>query len=257
MRAAFAAIAPQGFSLDSTLQIHDTGSAAETYPARIGRFEVRCLLGQGGFGIVYRAYDPVLCREVALKIPRADALVDEECLARFQREARAAAGLEHPNLVPVHEAGQLGPICYIALAYCPGSDLAAWLKERKAPVRSAEAARLVWILARAIDHAHRQGVLHRDLKPSNVLLSPLKSSASDSAKLGDELWRPDADTILIPRVTDFGLAKFAVDEQAATQTGHMLGTPGYMAPEQMDGRSWDRSARRPMSMPWASFSTKC
>jgi hypothetical protein len=102
-------------------------SSEDGCPTRIGRFEIRGPLGRGGFGIVYRAYDPVLCREVALKIPRGDALADADCRARFEREAVAAAGLDHPNLVSVHEAGHLGPISYIAFAYCPGSDLAAWL----------------------------------------------------------------------------------------------------------------------------------
>ncbi len=208
------------------------GNAGQICPTRIGRFEIRCLLGRGGFGFVYRAYDPVLCREVALKIPRADILADAECLARFQREARAAASLHHPNLVPVHEAGQLGPICYIAFAYCPGGDLAAWLRQRTSPVRSVEAARLVRTLAQAIHFAHRSGVLHRDLKPSNVLLSPALP-ATDSS---DDLWRPEADTALIPRVTDFGLAKFHAGDQASTHTGQLLGTPGYMAPEQIDER---------------------
>jgi eukaryotic-like serine/threonine-protein kinase len=204
----------------------------ETCPTRIGRFEIRCPLGRGGFGIVYRAYDPVLCREVALKIPRADVLADAECLARFQREARAAAGLDHPNLVPVHEAGQLGPICYIALAYCPGSDLATWLKQRNTPVRCLEAAQLVRILARAIHYAHERGILHRDLKPSNVLLSPI---AHSSAAAQDNLWLPEADSAMIPRVTDFGLAKLAAGDHAQTQSGDLLGTPAYMAPEQVEG----------------------
>jgi WD40 repeat protein/serine/threonine protein kinase len=204
-------------------------------PARIGRFEIRCPLGRGGFGIVYRAYDPVLCREVALKIPRADALVDADCRARFEREAVTAAGLDHPNLVPVHEAGQLGPICYIAFAYCPGSDLATWLRQRTAPVRCVEAARLVRTLARAIHYAHGRGVLHRDLKPSNVLLSPVAAAATPSQDQ-DNVWRPEADSALIPRVTDFGLAKFAAGDQAQTQTGDLLGTPTYMAPEQTEGR---------------------
>lgn len=207
--------------------------ADDACPARIGRFEIRCLLGRGGFGIVYRAYDPVLKREVALKIPRADVLVDADCLARFQREALAAAGLDHANLVPVYEAGQIGPICYIAFAYCPGNDLATWLKQRTAPVRCVEAARLVRILARAIHCAHGCGILHRDLKPSNVLLSPAAHAATGAP---DNVWLPTPDSPLIPRVADFGLAKFSAGDQTQTQTGNLLGTPSYMAPEQTEGK---------------------
>ena len=211
--------------------------ATGTYPLQMGRFEIRGLLGRGGFGIVYRAFDPVLCREVALKIPRAEALADADCQARFQQEARVAARLHHPNLVPVHEAGQLGPICYIAFAYCPGSDLATWLKERAlrglGPIPCVEAASLLRTLARAIHYAHGCGILHRDLKPSNILLSPVDSSTTPAH---DSLWFPEADNALIPRVTDFGLAKFAVGDQAQTSSGQMLGTPSYMAPEQTDGR---------------------
>lgn len=97
--------------------------------SHLGRFEIRRELGRGSFGIVYLAYDPGLGREVALKIPRADALADPDQRHRFQREARAAAGLDHPNLVPVYEAGEVGPVCYIASAYCPGITLAHWLKQ--------------------------------------------------------------------------------------------------------------------------------
>ncbi len=201
-------------------------------------------LGAGGFGIVYLAYDPVLCREIALKIPRADALVDAECRARFQREARAAAALDHPNLVPVHEAGQLGPVCYIALAYCPGSNLSEWLAQREAPVQWEQAARLVAMLAEAIHYAHTRGVLHRDLKPSNVLLSPGSLAQQPTGVLADSaagakgsLWMPEPGTGFVPRITDFGMAKFALSDQGQTQTGAILGTPSYMAPEQADGRS--------------------
>lgn len=216
-------------------------------PVHIGRFEIRRALGSGGFGIVYLAYDPALCREVALKIPRAGALADAECLARFQREARAAAGLDHPNLVPVHEAGQLGPVCYIALAYCPGNNLAEWLKQRTTPVPCDQAALLVLTLARAVQYAHVRGVLHRDLKPSNVLLSPIGDSQRPSATLPaneaslSSAWLPDGEAAFIPRVTDFGLARFPTTEQGQTQTGAVLGTPCYMAPEQAEGRTHDVS----------------
>src|SRR5207253_1457172 len=139
---------------------------------QLGRFQLRRELGRGGFGVVFLAYDPQLGREVALKVPRPDALVSPELRERFHQEARAAAGLDHPNIVPVYEAGALGPICYIASAYCPGMTLDSWLKQHAEPMPLGTAAALVATLAEAVHYAHGRGVLHRDLKPSNILLTP-------------------------------------------------------------------------------------
>src|SRR6516164_5383370 len=139
-------------------------------PVRIGRFEIRRELGRGGFGVVFLAFDSQLRREVALKVPRADALVTPDLRARFQQEARAASALDHVNLVPVYEAGEIGAVCYIASAYCPGVTLAKWLEQLSAPMVCPEAAALLVQLAEAVQHAHSRGVLHRDLKPENILL---------------------------------------------------------------------------------------
>jgi serine/threonine protein kinase len=161
-----------------------TGSAEATGPPRsllgaaegglpwtsLERFQIRRELGRGGFGVVFLAYDPLLGREVALKVPRADVLVTPELRERFRREAYAASNLEHPNLVPVYEAGEEGAVCFLIEAYCPGPTLADWLKQRTEPVLFRDAAELMAALADAIQHAHRRGVLHRDLKPANVLL---------------------------------------------------------------------------------------
>ena len=95
---------------------------------QVGRFRVLRELGRGGFGVVYRAFDPRLGRDVALKVPRPDVLLADGLRERFQREGRAAAGLDHPNIVPVFEAGEVGPACYIASAYCPGPTLKEWLR---------------------------------------------------------------------------------------------------------------------------------
>jgi serine/threonine protein kinase len=191
--------------------------APDDAPAtRLGRFEVVRELGRGGFGVVYLAHDPTLHRPVALKVPRLDNLANHELRARFQHEARVAAGFDHPNIVPVYEAGEVGPVSYIASAYCPGESLAQQLRERTALLTGPEAAALLLPLASAVQYAHEHGVLHRDLKPANVLLV---DGADSSAP--------------VPRITDFGLAKLLGDSSAApTITGVVLGTPCYMAPEQ-------------------------
>ena len=105
-------------------------------------------------------------------MPRPEALLTPELRQRFLHEARAAGSLDHPNVVPVHEAGEVGPLCYIAAAYCPGRNLAEHLRGQAAPLRARDAAELVAVLADAVQHAHDRGILHRDLKPANVLLAP-------------------------------------------------------------------------------------
>jgi WD40 repeat protein len=205
-------------------------SAASPPWTQLGRFHIRRELGQGGFGMVFLAYDPLLGRDVAIKVPRADALVTPELRARFHREARAASGLDHPNLVPVYEAGEVGPVCFIVTAYCPGTTLAAWLKQRTDPVPLHEAAHLTAVLAEAVQHAHRHGVCHRDLKPANILLKA-------EANLVDPDSAPALPlSALTPMVADFGLARLEGDPRH-TQSGAVLGTPDYMAPEQAGGRN--------------------
>jgi WD40 repeat protein/serine/threonine protein kinase len=198
---------------------------ATLLPACVGRFAVVRELGRGAFGVVYLARDAHLGRDVALKVPKAAALADPGLRERFVREARAAAALDHPNVVPLYEAAEAGDSCYIASAYCPGTTLAAWLKGRDTPVPVRDAAALLATLAGAVEHAHQRGVLHRDLKPSNVLLEPCATGADG---LG-----------FVPRVTDFGLAKLLSEreEAARTQSGAIVGTPAYMAPEQAGGHS--------------------
>jgi serine/threonine-protein kinase len=199
----------------------------------VGRFSLRRELGRGGYGIVYLADDPLLGREVALKVPRPEALLNADLRQRFLREGQAAAGLDHPNLVPIYEVGEAGPVGYIASAYCPGTTLAAWLKGLAEPVPPRVAARLVATLADAVQHAHDRGVLHRDLKPGNILLVPRPEQAK---ALPDDLG-------FTPRITDFGLAKPMNATGDDTASGVIVGTPGYMAPEQAAGRSRGLDAR--------------
>jgi len=124
---------------------------------RLGRFQIVCELGRGGCGIVYRAFDPLLRRDVALKVPRSDALGTRELRERFLREARAAAGLDHPNVVTIHEVGEAGPFCYLVASYCPGMSLAAWLETQLEPIPAATAAAVVATLAEAVHYVHHRG----------------------------------------------------------------------------------------------------
>jgi WD40 repeat protein len=184
--------------------------------SRLGRFEVLRKLGCGGQGIVFLALDPVLGCKVALKVLWLEALLSDEARGRFLTEARAAAALDHPNIVPIREAGEAGPLWYIASAYCEGPTLAAWLTERGGTLPPREAAELVASLADAVEYMHGRGILHRDLKPGNILLT----AAADG---------------LTPRITDFGLAKVRDVAGDSTSTGAGFGTPAYMAPEQVAG----------------------
>ena len=213
-----------------TLRLLDAVRIAEQAPVeavhKIGRFEVVRELGRGGYGVVLLARDPRLNRLVALKVPRPEAIVTEDLREHFLREAEAAAALNHPNILPIFEQGAAGPICYIAMALCQGPSLLEWVRERGA-IEPKAAARVVAILADAVQHAHNRGVLHRDIKPANVLIDVQDDAANGGADT-DEL----LDAI---RLTDFGLARLGEDG-GHTKTGAILGTPLYMSPEQTLGQ---------------------
>jgi len=195
---------------------------AELTNEEFGRFKIIEAVGQGGFARVFRAYDPLLNREVALKIPLPQVLVSLESQSRFVREGQAAALLSHPAIVTVFEAGEVGPIKYIASEYCSGETLADWLSRNNQKTDIKMSAKVVARLADAVHHAHQRGVIHRDLKPANILLD------------GGEVDGGNAELQDCIRVTDFGLAKqMATEDVTLTIEGAVVGTPAYMSPEQI------------------------
>lgn len=192
-------------------------------PRRIGRFQIRQAVGYGAFGIVYEGFDPELNRAVAIKLPRLEVLMDDERRDRFIEEANITASLDHAGIVPVYEAALDGPTPFIVSQFIDGPDLAEWMQAQRGPVDWRQAAQLVVELATAVGYAHGHGVVHRDLKPSNILLKPYSPDASEIGSLRDYQ----------ACITDFGLAKAAECERPDTHTSLILGTPLYMAPEQL------------------------
>jgi serine/threonine protein kinase len=183
-------------------------------PRRVfGDYELLEEIARGGMGIVYKARQMSLNRIVALKMILAGRLAGEDDLQRFRTEAEAAARLRHPNIVAVHEVGEVDGQHFFSMEYVEGCSLAQRLTQ--GPLPSRVAARYVRLIARAVHYAHRQGILHRDLKPGNILID-----GSDE-----------------PQVTDFGLAKQLGGDSRQTRTGQVMGTPSYMSPEQAAGKS--------------------
>ncbi len=199
-------------------------------PLDIPGYEVLEVLGRGGMGIVYKAWQVDLKRTVALKMILAENDTNPELLARFQTEGEAIARLQHPNIVQVYQVGEEGGRPYLALEYVNGGGLEERLDGTPQPPR--QAAALLETLARAMHHAHEAGILHRDLKPSNVLLQTDKPTAPGLASaIGN--WQA-----AIPKITDFGLAKiFIGGSDTRTQSGAILGTPSYIAPELANGQA--------------------
>lgn len=181
---------------------------------RIGRYTVVGRIGKGGMGMVYRALDASLDREVALKTLTLEGALDEESRKRFQIEARAAARLQHPNIITVYELGEDRGVPFIAMELLPGVDLEALLRSRE-PLPLAEKLDVVIQVLRGLAYAHEHGIVHRDVKPSNIRLL-------------------DDGTV---RIMDFGIAKLG--ETGVTRTGMMVGTVYYMSPEQIRGQKLD------------------
>jgi tetratricopeptide (TPR) repeat protein len=179
----------------------------------VAGYEVLGVLGRGGMGVVYKARQLGLDRLIALKMIRTGEHADRDEAARFQAEAQAVARLRHAHIVAIHEVGQAGGQPFFSLELVEGGSLRQQLAGAALP--PPQAARLVQTLARAVQAAHEAGIVHRDLKPANVLLT------ADGT----------------PKIADFGLAKFLGSDSGRTQSGAILGTPSYMAPEQAQGES--------------------
>jgi len=182
----------------------------------LGNYQIIEELGRGGMAVVYRAYQPSLNRYVAIKVLPPQLSFDQQFVDRFQREARAAANLRHPNIVVIHDVAHHDDTYYIVMEYLEGRTLKE-LVEQTGPLPPQRAAHIVEQVAAALDYAHQRGFVHRDVKPANIFVSE-----------GDRV-----------TLTDFGIAKAASETEHLTRTGTLMGTPEYMSPEQAEGGSVD------------------
>ena len=208
-----AAIQAETHSTAAATHSHaDAGQTAGDLPERFGRYRIIKKLGAGGMGTVYQATDTQLGRQVAIKVPRVANDDTGEWIARFHREAGAAANFHHSNLCPVYDVGEIEGVHYLTMAYVDGQTLAKVIASAKdKPLSGKQIATVLQTVALALAEAHRGGIIHRDLKPANIMID----------RRGE------------PIVMDFGLARRAsADESRLTGTGALLGTPAYMPPEQ-------------------------
>jgi predicted Ser/Thr protein kinase len=196
-------------------QQRNTGSGPPL-PERFGAYRVEGLIGSGGMGIVYRALDEALQRPVALKTLLPAMAADPEFVARFKREAQSAAALNHPNITQIYAIGQEGTIPYFAMELIQGRSLEDLVKDA-GPIEPGEAASYIIQAARGLRHAAERKLIHRDVKPSNLMLTE------------------DGEV----KITDFGLAKAARGDSRLTTTGEVIGSPGYISPEQAQGSPLD------------------
>ena len=179
----------------------------------LGDYELLEEVGRGGQGVVFRARQKSLNRTVALKVISLGQWASKAHVKRFRREAEAAASLDHPYIVPIHEVGERDGSCYFSMNFVEGGQLDEVV--RRAPMSIRQAAELIAKVARTVQYAHEHGILHRDIKPGNILLE-VKGE---------------------PHLTDFGLARLVETESTVTRTLEVLGTPSYMAPEQATGKN--------------------
>jgi len=216
-----------------------------------GRYRICTLLGEGGMGWVYRAYDTQLERDVALKIPRLDAGAEQAVGERFLREAKAAARIQHPNVCSIFDAGYVDGTHYITMALIPGESLAEWMTGRT--INPREAAEVVHKLAQGLEAVHSEGVVHRDIKPSNVMINrsgePLLMDFGLAGLAEADIQRADKQAQATQPAPDagervdfrLGLPDSRAGGMRLTQTGDLLGTLPYMPPEQLAGTPDRRS----------------
>src|SRR5256885_5886299 len=195
-----------------TSSVKDAVRAA-TMLGELGDYELLEEIGRGGQGVVFRARQKSLNRTVALKVISLGQWASKAHLKRFRLEAEAAARLEHPGIVPIHEVGERDGSCYFSMKFVEGGQLDEVVM--RAPMSIRQAAELIAKVARTVHYAHQHGILHRDIKPGNILLD----------QKGE------------PHLTDFGLARLVEAESTITRTLEVLGTPSYMAPEQAAGNN--------------------
>lgn len=198
-----------------------------------GRFVLRSMLGEGGFGKVYLAADMLLQREVAVKVPHLSDSDNDEVRTRFMRESRAAARLNHPSIVRVLDSGEEHGHAWQVTEYVAGSHLKDFRESSGGTLPFRTAAVIVQQLADAVQHAHNHGVLHRDIKPENIILEKLTPEAFGLSPLSSE---SSSSLQYLPRLIDFGLARIVDDEITVSRSGLLVGTPKYMSPEQLQGR---------------------
>ena len=190
-------------------------------PERLGKYDIVEVLGKGAMGVVFKGFDPDIDRTVAIKTVRKELIEEEDhagmALARFKNEARAAGRLSHPGIVAVYDYGESGSVAYIAMEFVQGASLREYFN-RGTRFAERDAIAIMVQLLEALQHAHDQGVWHRDIKPANLIIMT-------NGKV---------------KITDFGIAR--IDTSTLTQTGVVIGSPGYMAPEQYAGGKVDRRA---------------
>ena len=200
--------------LEPSAMAEDTRVGTELAGYRIER-----VIGRGGMSVVYLAEHVRLGRKVALKLLAPELAESERFRDRFLRESKLAASIDHPNIVPIYDADEADGVLFIAMRYVEGSDLKEAIRIR-GPARRRRTPAIVGQIASALDAAHARGLVHRDVKPANVLLTP-----------DDHVY-----------VSDFGLTKRAVSVSGLTETGQLIGTIDYVAPEQIKGDAVDQRA---------------